>query len=666
MFRGYFHLPRAGDRRTQRTGRYPIVCMVVVLCAATLPLGVALAQHASDDPVATADDAFGLTLGLESIGIYGPGNIRGFNPQTAGNVRVDGVYFDQEGALSNRVIEGSTIRIGVSEVGFAFPAPTGIVDYSLRNAGNGTPAATIVASYGPFEAHGVSIDGSVPVISSDLLLPMGASYQISTSSTGFANPGYTSSVYNFGATPEWRPVSWLTVRALLDWQLTADAKTLPVLFSAGDFLPPLIKPGYYGQNWALGRNQSTNIGAIVNLRLGPLLSLRAGVFRSVNDNPASYTDIYNDVTPTGSADHLIVANPDQIVTSNSGEIRLTGHYTDGAWNHSVVLMARGRETSSVYGGSDVVDLGLAQLGQNVQLPEPSFAFTTRSRDVTDLWTTGVAYQLQWQGHGDVDAGIQHEWYEEKVTGPGGTAGSPVKNPLREYATAAANLFGDVTAYAGYTQGLEDSGIAPGNAENRGAVLPASLTWQAEAGVRYAITPDVKLIAGVFEIEKPYFNLDVTNVDRQLASQHASGLELSLSGEPIENLHITAGALLGEVRIVGPNLAAEGIGPVAFGQPYSQGTLNANYTLPQLPKLSLDFTFYYYGESPGSLDDVAHNPSWYIASIGARYKFATFGNPTTLRVQVQNVNRFNEWNFYYTPGFSQSSPRTVFAYLTTDI
>jgi iron complex outermembrane receptor protein len=119
------------------------------------------AQHASDDPLATANDAFGLTLGLESIDLYGPRGVRGFNPQTAGNVRIDGLYFDQQGALSNRVVEGSTIRIGVNEIGYAFPAPTGIVDYDLRHPGNGTSSATVVASAGPFQAKGLSVDGNL-------------------------------------------------------------------------------------------------------------------------------------------------------------------------------------------------------------------------------------------------------------------------------------------------------------------------------------------------------------------------------------------------------------------------------------------------------------------------------------------------------------------------
>jgi iron complex outermembrane recepter protein len=40
--------------------------LVAVLIAAS-PVR---AQHATDDPVAAAGDAFGLTLGLESIGLY--------------------------------------------------------------------------------------------------------------------------------------------------------------------------------------------------------------------------------------------------------------------------------------------------------------------------------------------------------------------------------------------------------------------------------------------------------------------------------------------------------------------------------------------------------------------------------------------------------------------
>src|SRR5689334_8926147 len=137
----------------------------------------AMAQHAADNPVTAADDAFGLTLGLESIGMYSPGQVRGFSPRTAGNLRIEGLYFDQQGGLSNRVIEGSTIRVGVTEIGYAFPAPTGIVDYNLRRAVDATPTATLIATGGPYQGRGLSLDTSIPLIGQELVLPAGVSYQ---------------------------------------------------------------------------------------------------------------------------------------------------------------------------------------------------------------------------------------------------------------------------------------------------------------------------------------------------------------------------------------------------------------------------------------------------------------------------------------------------------
>lgn len=281
------------------------------------------AQHASDNPVASAEDAFGLTLGLETIGLYGPTGVRGFSPQAAGDVRIAGLYFDQQGTLSDRVVEGSTIHVGVSEIGYAFPAPTGIVDYDLRHPGNGTPSATIVASVGAIDARGLSIDADLPLISSELQLPMGASYQIGTTMPGATDSWYTSRVSGCGATPIWTPNDRVTLRAIFDWQQTTHATTLPAIFPAGNFVPPLIH-GYQGQNWAEGRSLSENYGGIVMARLSPRWSLAAGMFRSISDSPISYSDLYVNTQPNGVAEHLVVGYPEQSVASTSGEARLTG------------------------------------------------------------------------------------------------------------------------------------------------------------------------------------------------------------------------------------------------------------------------------------------------------------------------------------------------------
>jgi hypothetical protein len=77
---------------------------------------------------------------------------------------------------------------------------------------------------------------------------------------------------------------------------------------------------------------------------------------------------------------------------------------------------------------------------------------------------------------------------------------------------------------------------------------------------------------------------------------------------------------GEVRIIGSNLAAEGVGTTAFGQPHNQETINANYKSPWLPALSADITLQHFDTSPASVDDVTQNPAQtvYFAYLGTDF------------------------------------------------
>jgi len=648
------------------TANAPAVRVLAAMLAVLGCTQTARAQHASDNPIAAADDAFGLTLGLESIGLYGPGNIRGFNPQIAGNVRLDGLYFDQQGGLSNRVVEGSAVRIGVSEIGYAFPAPTGIVDYDLRHTGDGKPSASIVANAGPFSAKGASVDAVLPVAGKDLQLPIGAAYNISTGGPYSNNPGYTSNVANFGAVPEWRINDRWRVRAILDWTRISEEKTVPFVFTAGDFLPPQIGHIYWGQNWAQQQNVQKNFGAIVHGQLDEHWALATGLFRSVYDVPVSYSDLYVNTSPTGLADHVVIGYPDQYTGSTSGEARLTGRFTIDSWRHDVIFLARGRDTQAYYGGEDSVDAGPGQVGVGRQVPQPDFQYTGRTSDLTKLWSMGFAYRAQWKGGADLSIGLQRESYNKTVAPFGLPVSHLTDQPLRGYAQASYRLSDSLAAYAGATQGLEDSGSAPTGAKNHGMVLPDARTWQAEAGTSYALTESLKLISGVFEIEKPYFNLDTNGVDRELAIQRARGIELSLSGGIGKAVHLTAGVLFGEVSVLGPNLAAEGLGPFAFGQPHFQGIVNAEYEFQRWPSYAVDVTAFKFGTSPDSLDNKLMEGPQVFYALGARYKFKIDGDAATLRVQVQDLTDFSLWNYAYTPGFVQFPGRVLFGYLTVDL
>src|SRR5258708_22529985 len=54
-----------------------------------LPAG---AQRTDDNAVTAASDAFGNTVGFQTIGLYSPTNARGFNPAQAENLRIEGLY----------------------------------------------------------------------------------------------------------------------------------------------------------------------------------------------------------------------------------------------------------------------------------------------------------------------------------------------------------------------------------------------------------------------------------------------------------------------------------------------------------------------------------------------------------------------------------------------
>lgn len=643
-----------------------LLSVVIASVIGIFHISPAHAQHAADNPVASAQDAFGLTLGLETIGMYSPGQVRGFSPQSAGNVRIDGLYFDQQGSLSNRVIEGSTIRVGVSEIGYAFPAPTGIVDFQLRHPGDGTPSATVIANAGPYQAKGISIDGTVPLDGKELLLPIGVSTQVSTQVPYGNYPGYTSTVTSAGATPQWSPNDKVTVRAIFDWQQTRDATTFPLFFTAGDFLPPVIYRGYLGQDWAKGRSTNENLGALVAAQLNSTWSLSAGIFHSSSDSPLSFADLYTDVQPDGRSDHLVVGFPDQSAASTSGEARLSGRWHMGDWRSELILLARGRDVLAHYGGEDVVDLGQVTIGGRLQAPEPTFAYSMRTDDRTELWSVGSAYHVDWRGLVELEMGLQEEHYRKNVASPGLPDSAIADHPLRAYGNSAVALTRSLTLYAGYTQGLEDSGVAPNAAQNRGAVLPASRTWQVESGLRYHATPRLNVIAGVYELQKPYFNLDTSNTDRNLGVQRARGGELSISGQQIAHFDINAGILYAKVSIIGSDLAAEGVGPIAIGQPRLQYVVNVNYTVPQWPALSLDLSATHFGAEPASVDNRIYSPAVTQLNIGGRYRFTLLGKNSTLRVQVQNAPNSYWWSNVYTPGdFEWPAPRTVFAYITTD-
>lgn len=171
------------------------------------------AQRTDENAIKTAEDAFGTTVGRESIGIYNDGNVRGFSPSTAGNFRIEGLYFDNQGGFTSRINDGETIHVGPSAQGFAFPAPTGVVDLSLRRSDQKGLTSPFFSS-SSFGGYGLEMDTQT-AFPNGLSASLGAGYF----ENAYGNGG-GSTRWNIGMVPQWRPSKNIELKAFYSREQT--------------------------------------------------------------------------------------------------------------------------------------------------------------------------------------------------------------------------------------------------------------------------------------------------------------------------------------------------------------------------------------------------------------------------------------------------------------
>src|ERR1700741_289465 len=133
------------------TGITRIAAVVLMLAATT-----AVAQ---DSAVKSAADAFGERVGTEQSGLYSETQVRGFNLNDSGAYRIDDAYFSRAAALNDPLLAGVGVRVGVNAVRLSYPAPSGVVNYRLRQAGP-TNELRLSAGLRDFGTRVVQGDGS--------------------------------------------------------------------------------------------------------------------------------------------------------------------------------------------------------------------------------------------------------------------------------------------------------------------------------------------------------------------------------------------------------------------------------------------------------------------------------------------------------------------------
>lgn len=613
---------------------------VLPLAAALIALAMprALAQRAEENAVAEATDAFGTSVGREQIGIYSPDNVRGFSPTRAGNIRIEGLYFDQVASLSPRIENSSQIHVGIAAQGYAFPAPTGVVDYSLRVPG----AAAHLSALAEGDTRGTTsleVDGAFPLLAETLALGggVGVFHYVDGSGASDWEPSE-------GAMARWQPLPGLEV--LPFWSRTDLYDVIfPLIYIPSTNVLPPTYPGRhnFAPDWTSARTFEVNTGLVSRYAFADAWELRLGIFRSSQKQPHSYFQEIENLTPQGFGELNVFSDPPSERASTSGEMRLEHTMTDGVLVHRAVLSLRARSYNAVYGGTDVVDLGLVGMGARLAVLEPKFQYTAQTRDHIATTTPGFSYQLAWDGVGSLGVGVEKPNYRKNTHNSGQPDAMSHDSPLLFNAAVSANVFSRAVFYADYTEGLEDNGVAPGGSANHNQALPAIATNQKDAGLRYAITPDMRLVAGIFDIRRPYFDLGPGNIYGSLGKINNKGIELSLNGEVLPRLNVSAGVVFAEPRLTGEAVRLGLVGHRPIGMPSQQLDVNLNWKLPSIDDFIFGLEINRQSNTAAVLDDSLTIPGRTLVNADVRYAFKLDGQSASLRLWLENAFDQRGWD-----------------------
>jgi iron complex outermembrane receptor protein len=630
-----------------------------LLLVATTP---ALAQRTTNNAVTSAEDAFGRSVGTEKIGIYSTEEVRGFNPLEAGNVRIEGLYFDQQSQPSSRLIDSSSVRVGYAARGYPFPAPTGIADLKLEKF----DGKRIFSSDVEAESRrnlSASIQLKLPLAGDRLGISAGVGLRFANVPQG-RNGNFQSMAINLG----WTPYDGAEVAAFVSRFHFGKGRVSPVIFPAGSFVPARISRSVYlGQPWARNTSSGTTHGAIAKLPLGEF-KLEAGLFRSTRDDPRSFADLQLGTDRDGHvASRVIIADEDTGSGSTSGEVRTNRVWQSNGLSHGLIAALRGRNQVRTFGGQQRVLLGASESGVRDDRLPPVLAFGAKSRSKVRQFTYGLGYDLRWIGHGAFSLAVQKSDYRKgtRFADPMLTETISRDRPLLFSANGSIDILPELGVYIGYVRGLEESAVAPDIAVNRDEAPPAIRTSQKDAGLRYAIAPKLSLIAGVFEVSKPYFNIDASGRFRQLGSVSNRGIEMSLAGTVAPGITIVAGNLFLDPKISGPEIIAGSIGKRPVGSFKRRSIANIDWKPEGQEAWSFDLAFESFSSETGNSKNDFIVSARETLGLGTRFRFKLGTTKLLVRGQVTNIFNAYGWRVNSSGGFNYALPRTAILNISAD-
>ncbi len=623
-----------------------LVCAAPIAAALLTAAGAAQAQ---ENAVATAADAFGERVGIEQLGLYDEGQVRGFSLESSGAYRINEAYFVRAAPLNDPVLAGVSVQVGVTAARQPYPAPSGVVNYRLREPGPDNQL-TLMAGYRDFGTPVLQADGGWTSEDGRFSLAGGASYR----PEAYWGAGSNGRAVDTGLVARFKPTAGQTLTAfatIYARQYSADYAILPI----DGALPPVLEPMRdYSPYGARVEARSVNAGLMWDAEIAGW-NIDASAFRSIYDaDRQDFTIIKTD--RFGDAEAILMQDPGRTQTSDSGELRISRVFGGGQVRHLVGGSLRARRSSVDLASAAVKNLGAFQLPDRPPSAGPYSWSGQRGEDRVDQSTASLTYGLLWGDRLQLRLGVHRTRYEKTVEGLTGVTTTGEDEITLYNASAVWALRPGTSIFASWVTGLEETGVAPQAATNRNEVLPPVEAEQYELGLRQSLGPNLTLIAALFDVHKPTTGFRGDGSFGLVGEESHRGLEVSLAGRLDDRTSIVFGAVAFTPEVSGPLVDAGVVGDRPAG--ISEVVVNASIDRQLRDGWSVDGQLSYWGERWADSANSFSAPAVATLDLGVRRRFEIAGRPAQFRAVVSNLTDVDGWWASPSTFVWPISPRTV--------
>lgn len=624
------------------------IAVLVTACTIAAP------APAQDNALASAVDAFGERAGIEQSGLYSESQVRGFDLNDSGAYRIDEAYFNKAAVMDDTVLASVGVRVGVNAARLAYPAPSGVVMYRLREAGpvNGVRLGVGFRDFWTptLQGDGTWRAGSLGLAGGFLWRPV-QRYPRGEEGAGF----------NIGGIAAWDIAPGQRLRAFASTYRRHYDGDYTVAATQAEMPPPLRVRHQYSPDWARSAGVNWNFGALYDARLGGL-DVDLSAFRSIFDlEQNDYTIISSD--GAGNATATTLRGPERTKTADSVEARIGRRFEAGRLDHSATFSLRGGRTVSELASALAVPLGAFQLpGDPPDVAEMRWS-GTRGEDRVEQVTASAGYALAWNDRMQLRLGVHRVRYDKSVLSVSGAQTERTSRSTHYNASAVYNLTDRTAVFGSWVTGLEESGVAPFSATNRDEILPPGEAEQFEAGVRHALSPRLTIIGALFDVSKPSQGLRGDGSFGLVGEVRHRGLEASLTGALNDRTTLVLGFARFDSEVSGPLVDAGLVGAHGAGVSELAGAASIEYRPGDA--WSVDASLNHLGERWVDTANTFTAPAVTTLSLGTRYRFALAGRPAALRVLASNITGEEGYLAARSGLLSPISPRTIRAMLTLD-